>query len=149
MKIKSTGASIWLAALAATLLFLSHPSPAQQGGDYYGFAYFYGSEGTLLITPIDIFSVYSDINVSPKTQVYFYTRDNNTNFKNYIRSKYPDLVGGLTAEVETLIVEQDLAELGSRRDFMIGQSGDNFIELHDYSFKGSQFQKSQGPSKPQ
>jgi len=139
-----------LLALQAVLMgFEIYHSRLNQDSEYYSLAYFYGTEGTLLITPISNFSVFADITVSPKTQIYFYTRDNNAKFKNFIRSKYPKLVDGLTEEVETIMVNQDLAELADRREYMINQSGDNLIELHDFPFKPPQFDKVQNQAKPQ
>ena len=135
--------------LITVLCLVPATQSRSQGSTYYGFAYFYGKEETLLITGIESFEVLEDLDITPKAQIYFWTRDNNQKFKYQIRNRYPDKIIGLTKTVETIILDTDLGSLKEERQFMINRNEDNLILIHDFEFNSSKFTKPVQIIKPQ
>ena len=109
---------------------------------YFVYAYYYGDENTLLITNIKRFDFPTDNNVNLKTQLFLFSKSNNTRFKKFLQTRFPQQVPFISESTENLVLSEDFNIVSEERDLKIDQNEDNAILITEFEFLPPQIQAS-------
>ncbi len=109
---------------------------------YYVYSYYFGDENTLLITDIKSFEFPTDNKVGLKTQLFLFSKSNNTRFKIFLQTRFPQQVPFISESTENLVLSEDFNIVSEERDLKIDQNEDNAILITEFEFLPPQIQAS-------
>ena len=115
-------------------------APDETVKQYFVYAYYYGDENTLIITDIKSFEFPTDNHVGLKTQLFLFSKSNNTRFKNFLRTRFPRQVPFISESIENLALSEVFNIASEEREFKINQNEDNVILITEFEFLPPQIQ---------